>query len=355
MDKEQSKRIQIIRGLAILAVVGIHSTKPYYEGIWIRAFLNFAVGTFLFLSGYLTKDDIKSPLLFYKKRILRVLIPYTIWSLLYTSVYNSWGSFLKNYLVGNACDIYYFIIVYIQMVLLTPILIYLINSRFWLWGFVPTVIYLMIRTCIVASGSDLPAIINLNFFYSWLAFYYLGLCYARKRIDIKKIPLLLYVVLLLVLMSLQIFEGHLWLGYYGLFPLNYSFAVSQQKITAVLSTIVTDCILVYYIERNGDLFNTDRRKKKTAIFKDIVICRVLEFICNVFAVIGDVSFGIYLTHVMLLIPLSKYVYSHALDAFPLNMFITTFLCGGIIIGVVNLLIMVFGQTNGKRIGRYLGF
>ena len=58
-----NKKIQIMRGLSIIAVIVIHTynTNTYMcgggYGVIIRPFVNFAVGMFIFLSGYLTKEN----------------------------------------------------------------------------------------------------------------------------------------------------------------------------------------------------------------------------------------------------------------------------------------------------------
>ena len=69
MKKEINPKIQIIRGLAIIAVIMIHTSQDITSQLYVRPYINFAVATFLFLSGYLTdisKITIKD---FYKKRI----------------------------------------------------------------------------------------------------------------------------------------------------------------------------------------------------------------------------------------------------------------------------------------------
>ena len=68
MSKIKNPKIQIIRALAIIAVVMIHTCQNGIMQVYTRPFINFAVATFLFLSGYLTdisNIDIKE---FYKKR-----------------------------------------------------------------------------------------------------------------------------------------------------------------------------------------------------------------------------------------------------------------------------------------------
>lgn len=50
----------------------------------VRCFVNFAVALFIFLSGYLTRIINTDIMIFYKKSLLRVIIPYCICSVLYT-------------------------------------------------------------------------------------------------------------------------------------------------------------------------------------------------------------------------------------------------------------------------------
>ena len=66
----KNQRIQILRGIAILAVVIIHSSIPLTVQLVVRPFLNFAVALFIFLSGYLTKMEITNVKTFAGKRII---------------------------------------------------------------------------------------------------------------------------------------------------------------------------------------------------------------------------------------------------------------------------------------------
>lgn len=134
MQKIKNPKIQILRAISIIAVVMIH-TLPVDLSVSVRPFINFGVATFLFLSGYLTdtsKINIKE---FYKKRIIRVLILYIIWSILYTTAsFASDGIDVKRYIInfliaGGAATMYY-IFVYIQFVLLTPLLGKLLERKY---------------------------------------------------------------------------------------------------------------------------------------------------------------------------------------------------------------------------------
>lgn len=86
--KEKNQKLQILRAIAIIAVVMIHTCPSGKWQVFIRPFINFAVATFLFLSGYLTNIETSDWKTFYKKRIIRVIIPYVIWTFLYTTAYN---------------------------------------------------------------------------------------------------------------------------------------------------------------------------------------------------------------------------------------------------------------------------
>ena len=118
-------KVQVFRALAIIAVVMIHTTPEGACQIYIKPFINFAVATCLFLSGYLTSAKSDNWMMFYRKRIIRVIIPYLIWTIIYSISdfrYNGFVGLAKNLLSANATTTLYYIFVYIQFVLLTPLL-----------------------------------------------------------------------------------------------------------------------------------------------------------------------------------------------------------------------------------------
>lgn len=80
----KSNNIQVLRGIAIIAVVFIHNTPKGLAQVYCRPFLNFSVGLFLFLSGMLSNANNWN----LKKRIVKVAIPYTLWTLIYVILYN---------------------------------------------------------------------------------------------------------------------------------------------------------------------------------------------------------------------------------------------------------------------------
>ena len=129
----ESRRIQILRGIAIFAVVMIHTYPHNLAGVYIRSVINFAVSMFIFLSGYLTKLKYDDWNTFYIKRLKKVVIPYIFWSVVITIIKGNYRGFVVNLLTGNCLSQYYFIIVYIQFVLLTPLIVRLLRSKVS-WG-----------------------------------------------------------------------------------------------------------------------------------------------------------------------------------------------------------------------------
>ncbi len=134
--------LDVYRALAILAVVGIHVLGhflPVWQGmpVWAPAALanralQFAVPAFLTLSAFLNLR----PLLrgedlgrFAKRRVLRALWPYAVWTLLY-ALFRSWerseplepARVLEWLWTGNAYYHLYFLLLILQLYIMLPLL-----------------------------------------------------------------------------------------------------------------------------------------------------------------------------------------------------------------------------------------
>ena len=100
--------------------------------VFFRPFLNFSVGLFLFLSGMLSNSSNWNP----KKRIIKVLIPYVLWTLIYSTMYNISNPanipivFFKNIITGKAAAVMYYIFVYCEFTLLIPLIDRFAKSKF---------------------------------------------------------------------------------------------------------------------------------------------------------------------------------------------------------------------------------
>lgn len=289
--KEKLDNIQIIRALCIIAVVSIHTCPSGQIGILLRPFLNFCVAIFIFLSGYLTKIPIEDNSQFIKRRTLRIIFPYIIWSVIYTIIYNDYNNFILKFLTARCCGIYYYLFVYIQLVLITPILASIINKKhkYLIYSITPIFIFILYILNILRYQVSFP--FNAIFFPMWISYYAIGLTIGNKKSTIQislKSSLILYFIGIL----LQLIEGELW-NYFN----NYNMATTQIK----LSNFITNIGVIFII---SNLINKEFKFNKI-IYKILVT-------------LGDYSFGIYLTHMILVSILNKISNSIIDISFPIT-------------------------------------
>ncbi|WP_278847986.1 acyltransferase [Megamonas hypermegale] len=320
LTNEMSNKIQICRAIAIIAVVIIHNCPQEYEGIVIRCFVNFAVALFIFLSGYLTRIINTDIMTFYKKRLLRVIIPYCIWSVLYTIAFNKWDDFIFNFITGQCCGIYYFIIVYMQLTILVPWISKLIQSKYWKLGFLITPISIAIEYIYTLNDNTIAFPFNALFFVVWFIFFYLGMCIRNGNIRISSDCKNFY-YLFAIGYVVQLIESIIWYTY-G----NYNMATTQLKFSAILCSVIVSIIAYLWIT------------------KEIRI--LYNRISQIFIMIGNYSFGIYLTHIALMAVLGKTVYKFIDIIFPFNIVLI------ILIEVIGISLMV--KFCGKKVCKYLG-
>ncbi len=315
--------IQVVRAFAIIAVVMIHTCPPGEWQVFCRPFINFSVATFLFLSGYLTKIENDNWPKFHKKRIVRVLVPYVIWTIIYSLpaiiVNGEINCLFKNLLTAKASVPLYYIFVYIQFVLLTPLLGKLIKSKFQFLGwFVAPISIIAFKYYSLFSGTELNSYVSLiwsDVCLGWFTFYYLGLVLGNKVIN-KGFSLKKLSVLYLLSIVLQMGEGYVWLLF------GDSNCGTQLKMTSLLTSSLF-LLIVYTLLKQG----------KTRI--DSKLLRLL----------GDYSFGIYLCHIMVMMCLSKVPFYNVIP-FPIN--------SAIVVVLSLSCCYICGRICGRKISSWLG-
>lgn len=149
---EKRKHIQelyYIRAIAALGILIIHATgvfavyselnsKAMYLGIFANQFFRFGSPIFMMISGLVLFYNYRSmeefdPKGFYKKKLLYIIIPYIIWSIIYFA-YRSYSGgvgfnkgqvilLLKEILNGNAFPHLYFMTLILQFYIILPIFI----------------------------------------------------------------------------------------------------------------------------------------------------------------------------------------------------------------------------------------
>lgn len=271
----RNQKIQYFRGLAIIAVVLIHTCPSGLWQVGIKPFINFAVATFLFLSGYLTRTENTDWQSFFKKRIIRVLIPYLIWSILYSIILSSHltlKGLIIDILTARATGHMYFIFVYIQFVLLTPLLGKLATSKFrWTgWLVTPAALLIFYYYPLIPGQTLHPVFVKAYglSFLGWFTFYYLGLLLGNNllQIDHKSKNILL---LFIISIAIQVVEGYMLLRY------GVSNCGTQLKLSTVLTSTLFILLAYKYIRSERQLFSS-----------------------KLLLTIGNYSFGIYLSHIL---------------------------------------------------------
>lgn len=312
--------VQIFRALAIIAVVLGHTLPSGYWQVFCRPYINIVVATFLFLSGYLTKSTNDNWAAFYKKRIIRVIIPYIIWTVLYTLECHTISQLPFLLVSATAAGHLYYIFVYIQFVLLTPLIGKLATSRYQALGwFIAPVSLIVFKYYWLLTGQNLNPIIYLlwdNSFLGWFTFYYLGLILGNRIME-KHYSMKVLVVLFLAASVLQMAEGYGWL------MLGEANCGTQLKLSALLTNSIF-VLIIYTVFQNG---------------KIVIKNKFLRMI-------GDYSFGIYLCHVLIKHLLGRFVPLYASIPFPIT---------SAIVLLLSLCFCYYGEKIcGKKVSKWLG-
>ena len=325
LTESQSFRIQVLRGLAIAAVVFLHCTPAGIMQVYVRPVVNFSVGTFIFLSGLLSSKESWHP----GKRILRVLIPYIIWTVIFTvQLFEGDQSELFrligwNLMTGKSDGIMYFIFVYCELTLLIPLVDILARSKLrWLGFLITPVEIICMRSIPAVQGIELSETMQILISTSclgWFTYFYLGYMLGNGIIDVK-MPDPLLAVLIPVSLVLQGMEA------YWQFSLGIRNCGTQMKVTAVLSgALICAAFFKWYLKKAEDGGGKP------------------GYISRFFKVLGDCSFGVYFVHIFIKRVLFGMEGFMEAVPFPLN-------------GVVILILsFAFALSVRKILGKFAGY
>lgn len=282
------------------------------------------MASFLFLSGYLTKIENDNWLKFYKKRIIRVIIPYVIWTIFYTVANLGISAFalkriLVNLVTTKASGPLYYVFVYIEFVLLTPLIGKLAKSKYrWIGWLISPLAVIVFKYYPVIGGFTLGKYVSIVWsacFLGWFTFYYLGILLGNKIMD-KKYNIKLLVILYSISIILQMMEGYVWLR------LGVDNCGGQLKFTAFVTSTLFLLMSYWFIVN-------DKVKIKSKLL----------------VLIGNYSFGIYLSHMMVIKYLRKVPFYSSIP-YIANSFIVLSLC---------LIVLIIGhKICGKKVSEWLG-
>lgn len=191
LTKDESYKIQLLRGLSIIAVVCIHNTPDGMVQAWCRPFLNFAVAMFLFMSGMLSDSKNWKPV----HRIKKIIVPYFLWSLIYTVLFSHDNvlalplTFVKNLMTGRSAAIMYYVFVYCQFTLLIPLIDHMAKSKYKYCGLlISPVEIILVRFFPLLLGYKLNSYIDGIVYVSclgWFTYFYLGYLIGNGYLYIK--------------------------------------------------------------------------------------------------------------------------------------------------------------------------
>jgi peptidoglycan/LPS O-acetylase OafA/YrhL len=177
----------------------------------------------------------------------------------------------KNIVTAQGKMILYYLPVYMQLVLLTPLLAKIAKQKKLVINFVIMAISPLFILCFylgVLGGviyKEMPW--YMMFFPVWLSYYYLGILIGNKLYIIKTSSKRL-IALIAIGLILQIAEGIFWLHNTSVKDMYFS----QIRFTSYIQNIPTLLLIARYISSKG---KRDR---------------------NILVKIGDASFGVYLLH-----------------------------------------------------------
>ncbi len=321
MSKKRNVKIQILRSIAIIAVVLIH-TCPYGEWqVFFRPFVNHAVALFLFLSGYLTKSENTDWRGFYKRRICRVLIPYIFWTIINTLPNTNPKTYVYNFLTARSTYTLYYVFVYIQLILITPIMGKMEKSNYrWIMWIISPISSIIFKYIPLFTGIEYPS--HVTWFYEvsclgWFIFYYIGFILGNQflKATFRYKPIL---ILYFLSIGLQIFDGLLWLH------MGSTNCGTQLKLTSYLTS--TLFLIISYIFVNDSKINVNKN-------------RILQ-------TIGDYSFGIFLIHTFV-IRILNHLQFYTYLPFIIN--------SAIVLTISFIIVYSANRLLGERMGRWLGF
>ena len=293
LSASESYKIQVLRGLAIIAVVFIHNTPLGISQVVIRPFLNFCVGLFLFLSGMLSDTKSWKPL----KRITKVLIPYVVWTLIYVFL-SSYRTpleipilFMKKLILGKAAAVMYYVFVYCEFTFLIPLIDKLARSKYRYWGFAIAPLEIVVMSLVpMLLGIEFNKYINAFRDISclaWFTYFYLGYMMGNKIIEInwsEKKVLLIWAISIV----LQMGEGYWYMC------LGETNCGTQVKLSSIISGALFAIMAYQFIHSNRESHNAALKK------------------------LGDISFGIFFSHLAVMLVLGILPFYNSLVPYPIN-------------------------------------
>ena len=321
------------KGLAAIAVIAIHacgetgkfptSSLNWHFGLIFRQIIDFAVPIFFAMSGYFSlphKNDSGDINWFeyYNRRLVRILIPYIIWTVIFVIRYHrshiaSPVDLTKDFLFGTGIGIGYYVVVLLQFLFLVPVIMKIKSKS----------MNIVVMITISSLGLIYSYYTRINFpnsmiaqfpfngllFFVWYPFFHLGI-YAKRFGFGAENRIYVYGIITALFVAMMEAEKLASLGL-------YSFGTSQIKISSYLVSIF---IFVAIVTRSSRC--TSLRMNQSSISK-----------------FGKHSYVIYLSHLLFLgtiqrlLQKSTYIYNMQFLYIALSILLTAGFCAALLIAI----------------------
>ncbi|TCK84953.1 acyltransferase [Albibacterium bauzanense] len=324
----------LLRAVAILAVLLIHSLNAEINNeiswivVLVRQLINFAVPLFIALSGYFMVDKVFNAEYTYKmflqKQISRVYLPYLVWSLpyIFVALYFKGETILNSLyklLTFQISGIFYYVFLIIQFYIFFPLLKKMTNKRglviATLLSFICCLIFFFLKLFL---NIDIPLIIYAGNFITWIMFFILGMYLKRNKVSLNNKTLIILIFLSLIL---ELIETKIHFNMLN----NIGEAITAVKIS---SFIYSGLLIILLLKEN---------------MVNIKTSKFLESL-------GQVSYAIYLNHLLVLIFANKIVKLIFME----NTLLTQLLVFLITMVVSYLLCIMIKSIDKSRAHKYLG-
>ena len=284
-NNTRNQYFDFLRGVAIIMVVGIHTyslSSGFFSSledrvsVVIRQLLNCAVPLFFAISSFFLsgKDlsDRNRREAFWHHQILKVYIPALVWGApwLILACLDT-GISLKNILLWLLCgfSVLYFVSVIIQFYVLLPFLTWQRTTFLVAMSAIVSFFSIVLVTYLrVFSGLHLPLILYAGNCLLWMVFYALGIALSRGDRMYKLWP---WIVCLIVSLALSVFE-------------SFFFASKEVLVGIKPSSFLFSSVALLV------LFS---KKVENAVMAN------KGFVFNVIVFLGSISFGVYLSHMVI--------------------------------------------------------
>lgn len=341
--------LDILRVLSIICVITLHTVAgkvadmtsigqaSWWWACALNGMLRWAVPVFFMISGVLTLDkpDLDNLPRFLKTRLVKIGIPFLIWSVIYSfikeiyvlqhaiSFPNILGTILSNIFLDQSYYHLWFVydifILYLISPLLKKIIVNATKKEFEYWiglWFVVTVLYTCLQQVMMFIGQQqyfYVHILNVPFAFGLSGYYILG--YYLHRYDLpKKLRMIVYIGSL-ISVAVTIF---------GTYALSISKNVLNESFYSHFS------ITTAFISVAAFIFMKRINWKK----------RLTESFQNFIVILSNATFGIYLVHLAVTLYLASklsFLLSTSYALYTITIIVGTFVLSFFIVKLLQLI------------------